>query len=1047
MAGLDSTSGERPADPVAAGERGVRVSVLGPLLVHRDGTPVDPGRRKQRLLLIRLLLADGHAVAPETLCQDLWQGQPPASAMPSLHAHVSKLRAVLERRRGSGRFETLVSEPAGYALWVPSEGRDTVRFTEAVARARQELADARPADALRTVERALGMWRGAALADAADHPFARPEAARLEDMRQSATELHATALLLDGQVTQAVAAAEQLATRHPLRETGWALLLRALYLAGRHPEALRRYEDVRRHLADELGLDPGPELRALHRGILDHDLPAFTLPQPAMGALTASPPRRLVPSTGDDTFSASAPLTTGSAERPAPTGAQDPPSGPSHRPRPAQLPNDLAVFASRETESAWVLTAGRVPEGPGPGAARVVVIGGAAGVGKTTFAVHHAHQVAHLFPDGQLFVNLCGFHPRTPALDPALVLHGFLTALGVPAQRIPEDTAARTALFRSTLAGRRVLVVLDNARDEEQVRPLLPNGSGCLTLVTSRSRLAGLVAGDGAHPLSLALPSETEAYEMLARRLGPERLDAEREATADIVRLCGRLPLALAVIASRAALDPVFPLSTVADDLRGTDGRLDALTTFDADTDLRAVFSWSYRALDQPSARLFRLLALHPGPDITAPAVASLAALPLSRVRRLLAELTRVRLVEQPVPGRYTLHDLLREYATELTHDEDTHAERQGATARVLDHYVFTGHAGNRLLNHEPKPVAPGPLSPGTAPEQLGDFEQVARWFTAEQQVLDRLFRTAVAQRLDRHVITLARILKEYLNRHERWPEAVVVLTAALDAARRRGDRHEQGRCLRMLGVMHGQMGHQDEAMTHLDRAAACFDPPGDEETLVEQVRTQYTASYVLGLFGRNEEALARAERALVLARETEDPLWMSDPLNAVAKYHTLLGLPEQGVAYSLEAISVFQGLNAPWREAMCWDSLGCAYHAIGRHREALASHRRALAVFEEGRDRKHAIRSLTYIGDTHLAMGDRAAARAAWTRALDDTDGPEDDAFEGLRGIRARLAALDAKTADVATGDDTPDLLDGGRQDGLRRRLHAPSPGQVIDA
>ncbi|MFC9287903.1 BTAD domain-containing putative transcriptional regulator [Streptomyces sp. NPDC057052] len=202
------------------------------------------------------------------------------------------------------------------------------------------------------------------------------------------------------------------------RETGWALLLRALYLAGRHPEALHRYEEVRRHLADELGLDPGPELRALHHGILDHDLPAFPLPQSAVGALTASPPRRLVPSTGDGTFPASAPLTTGSAERPAPAGAQNPRSGPSHQPRPAQLPNDLAVFASRKTESAWALTAGRVPDRPGPGAARVVVIGGAAGVGKTTFAVHHAHHVAHLFPDGQLFVNLCGFHPRTPALDP-----------------------------------------------------------------------------------------------------------------------------------------------------------------------------------------------------------------------------------------------------------------------------------------------------------------------------------------------------------------------------------------------------------------------------------------------------------------------------------------------------------------------------------------------------------------------------------------------------------------------------------------------------
>lgn len=990
--------------------------VLGPLVVRRAGAVLDPGRRKQRLLLIRLLLADGRAVASETLCEDLWQGQPPTAAMPSLHAHVSKLRAVLEQRRSSGRFETLVTESAGYALRVSPGNLDTVRFTEAFTRTCREIAASRAADALQTVERALGMWRGAALADAADHPFARPEAARLEDLRQSAAELQAAALLLDGQVPQAVAAAEQLTLRHPLRETGWSLLLRALYLAGRHPEALRRYEDVRRHLADELGLDPGPALRALRDGILRHELPAFTLPQPVRGVPTAPPPhRRPAPPTGDDTPGPSALLTAGGAARSVPAGAPVPRNGPPALLTPAQLPNDLAAFAGRETESAWIPGAGHVPDPDGPGAARVVAIGGAAGVGKTAFAVHHAHRIARHFPDGQLFVNLCGFHPRTPALDPASVLHGFLAALGVPDRLVPEDTAARTALFRSTLAERRVLVVLDNARDEEQVRPLLPNGPGCLTLVTSRNRLTGLAAGDGARPLSLPLLSETEAYEMLARRLGPERLDAEPEATADIVRLCGRLPLALAVIAARVVLDPTFPLSTVADELRENGGRLDALTTGDTGTDLRAVFSWSYRALQRPAARLFRLIALHPGPDITAPAVASLIALPPARARRLLNELAQVRLAEQSVPGRYTLHDLLREYAAELTQDEDTGAERRDATARVLDHYVFTGHAGNRLLNHEPKPVVPGPLSPGTVPEQLEDVERVTRWFTAEQPVMERLLQAAVAQRLDRHVTALARVLKEYLNRHERWPEAVAVLTSALDAARRQGDRHEQGRCLRMLGVVHGHMGHQDEAVTHLDRAATFFEPSDDTETLIEQVRTQYTASYVLGLFGRDEEGLARAERALELARETGDPLWTSDPLNAVAKYHTLLGRPEQGIVYSEEAISVFQGLDAPWREAMCWDSLGSAYRATGRHREALAAHHRALAVFEEGRDRKHAIRSLTCIGDTHLAMGDREAARAAWTRTLEDTDGPEDDAFEGLKDIRARLATLDGEAVGAA--------------------------------
>ncbi|WP_063737634.1 AfsR/SARP family transcriptional regulator [Kitasatospora phosalacinea] len=976
-------------------------------MVRREGAVVDPGRRGQRLLLIRLLLADNRAVAPETLCEDLWQGRPPAAAMPSLHAHVSKLRAALEpERRGTGRFETLVTEPGGYVLRVPPQGRDTVRFTETVARARWDVAAGRVREGLATVEQALGMWRGAALADAAEQPFAAPEIARLDGLRQSAAELHAAALLWDGQVPRALSVAEQLTAEHPLRETGWALLLRALYLSGRHPEALLRYEGLRRHLADELGLDPGLELRALHHGILHHDLPPLTPVPWAPGAGTTTP---LTPAPPD------APVRrershgpeAGSPDRPVTAAAPAPRSGAPEPPRPAQLPPDLAVFAGRVAESAWLSAAEDAPDRPGPGTTRVVVIGGAAGVGKTTFAVHHAHQVAPLFPDGQLFVNLCGFHPRLPAVDPGHVLHGFLTALGVPAERVPEDTAARAALFRSTSSGRRIVVVLDNARDEEQVRPLLPSSPGCLVLVTSRNRLTGLVAGSGARSLTLEPPSDTEAREMLARCLGRERLDAEPEATANIIRLSGHLPLALAVVAARGALDPTFPLSAFADDLRAADNRLDALTTFDAGTDPRTVFSCSYRALDEPAARLFRLLALHPGPDATAPAVASLTALPLPRARHLLTELTRVRLVEQPVPGRFTLHDLLRDYATELTHEQDSRAERDAATLRVLDHYSSTGHAGNLLLNHEPKPVAPGPPSPGTVPERFGDCEQVARWFTAEQQLLTRLFQTAVAQGLDRQVIGLARVLKEHLNRHERWSEAVAVLSHALDAARRERDRFEQGRCLRMIGVMHGQTGHQEEAMSRLEDSAALFDSPDGPEALVEQVRTQYAASYVLGLFGRHEEALARAERSLALARATGDPRWTSDPLNAVATHHTLLGRPEQGIAYGHQAVAAFQGLNAPWREAMCRDSLGRAYQALGRHREALDSHRRALEVFEETCDRKHAIRSLSRIGDLHLAMGDREEAREAWTRALGHGGGSTEDAFEGLASVRARLAAL----------------------------------------
>ncbi|MFF1544339.1 BTAD domain-containing putative transcriptional regulator [Streptomyces sp. NPDC058291] len=1009
--------------------------VLGPLIVRRAGVALDCGRRKQRLLLIRLLLADGRAVAPEALCEELWSGQPgrtSGGAMASLHAHVSKVRAVLEpaHLRGGGAFEVLVTEPLGYALRVPSESRDTVRFERAVARAHRLLDQGRADGVVEEAGRALDMWRGAALADAADHLFAAHEAARLEELRQTVQEVRTTALLLDGRITEAVDAAGDLTTRHPLRETGWALLLRALYLAGRHPEALQRYADLRRHLVDELGLDPGPGLRALHDGILRHELPPMTVPNAgnAVGLVAGAADGGGDP--GGPEGSGAAAKQEGTEAAAAPPGAEafEPPAGarPSHAPGfsiedgggsgappvscPAQLPGDLPVFTGRTTEGAW-LSAASGTAGPaglaGPAGAPVIVIGGAPGVGKTTFAVHHAHQMAFAFPDGQLFVNLCGHHPHASAVDPGDALRGFLTALGVPAQRIPEDTAARSALFRSLLTDRRVLLVLDNARDEQQVRPLLPAGTGCLTLVTSRNQLQGLIAADGAKSLTLPLPSEAEAHETLARRLGEERLAAEPAAVADIVRLCGRLPLALAVVAARAELEPTFPLYAIADDLRDAHGSLEAFTGFDATTDVRAVFSWSYQALDVAAARLFRLLALHPGPDITAPAAAGLAGLPLARTRRLLAGLTRSCLAEQPVPGRFTLHDLLRGYATELTHTHDTAQERDLATVRVLDHYMFTAQAANRLLKQDSEPERDlGSPSVGVVPESITTVEQAGRWLSEEHRVLSGLLHTAVDQGLDRHITGLAWSLKEYLNRQEHWPEAIAALGPALEVARRRGDRLEEGRCLRSLGSIHGYLGHQGEALAHMERATVLFEELG---AVNDEARAHYGKACALFLFGRVREAVAFSERGLELSRATGDDLWLAECLVELSWLYSNLGEPEKGLAYSEEALSLFQLLNAPWQEAQCRDVLGHALRLLGRYEDALACYRRAMETFADLGDPRNFVGALMRLGDTRLIMGDREAARADWIRALDSAE--QQLLSYSAEQLRDRLTGLDAET------------------------------------
>ncbi|MEU3859334.1 BTAD domain-containing putative transcriptional regulator [Streptomyces sp. NPDC028722] len=1031
-------------------EQGLDFGLLGPLVVRRADAVLDPGRRRQRLLLIRLLVADGRAVSPQTLCDELWPQQPgrnPSGAMGSLHAHVSKVRAVLEPRhlRRQGAFEVLVTDPLGYALRVPPESRDTVRFERALAQAHRFMDQGRPERVVEEAGKALEMWRGSAFADAAHHLFAVHEAARLEELRQTTREIRTTALLMQGRITEALDAAQGMTAEHPLRETGWALLLRALYLAGRHPEALQRYTDLRRHLADELGLEPGPSLRALHHGILQHDLPPLHPADELNGFGTTSVPgggtghRRAPVSPArsggldEDAATAAGPSDASRDPAAAAEGATPPPLA-----RPAQLPRALPVYVGRAAEGAWLSAMSAAPDGPDPTAAPVFVISGAPGVGKTTFVVHHSHGIASSFPDGQLFVNLCGFHPHAPAVEPGDALHGFLTALGVPAQRIPEGTPGRSTLFRSLLADRQVLLVLDNARDEQQVRPLLPGGAGCLTLITSRNRLPGLITTDGAKPLSLPLPSQTEARQALERRLGTERLADEPAAAADIIRLCGRLPLAMAVVAARAELDPSFPLHAIADDLRHAHGGLEAFTGFDSSTDVRAVFSWSYQSLDESTARLFRFLALHPGPHITAPAAAGLAGLSLPRTRRALAGLVSSCLVEQPRPGRYSLHDLLRGYATELTHTHDSAQERHHATLRSLDHYMFTAYEANQLLKQDTSSdLDLGTPVPGAAPENLTTIQQATRWLTAEHRVLTGLLHTAVSQRLDHHTTGLAWSLKEYLNRQEFWPEAITALTPALEVARRRNNRLEEGRCLRHLGGIHGYLGHQEQALQHLQQATTIFE---ELDATGEQARAHYVTACALFLFGRTQEAVASSERGLELSRETGEELWLAECLIELAWFHSNLGHLEKSLLYSEEGIALFQRLDAPWQLAQAWDVLGHNLRMLGRYEQSVAIYQQATRAFEELGDHRNAIGTRMRLGDTRLAMGDRKGARADWVHALDGAD--ERAMPHSAQQVRDRLTALDMDADPTPTVPEraegshrlpTPRSGDSARQDSER--------------
>ena len=653
----------------------MRVRLLGPVDVIVDGEarPVSGLRRKA--VLATLALHGGEVVSTSRLTDAVWGNSAPAVALNTLQSHVSYLRTVL------GSKAAIAARPPGYVLDLDDDGTD-VRLAERLLRQGTQSAD--PVHGVRDLRAAMALWRGQPLADVAGLTWLEEQAGRLDLLCEQIRRALAEARLAAGEHRQLVPELEQMAADHPLDEQTHAQLMVALYRSGRQADALAAYQRLRRILAEELGIDPGQPLRELETAILRQD-PALDAPAPAVTLTPAAPAGTADPAASPEQTASpqrtAAPQQTAAPERAAPP---EPPA--PAVPVPAQLPPAVAAFAGRSAELARLdaILSRAAQDGPDDDAAvTIAVIAGTAGVGKTALAVHWAHRVAGQFPDGRLYVNLRGFDPACPATGPGQALRGFLDAFAVPLERIPAHLDDQVALYRSLLAGRRVLVVLDNARDAEQVRPLLPAAPGCLVIVTSRNHLTGLIATEGAHPLDLELLTTSGARELLARRLGARRVGREPDAVDEIIAGCAGLPLALTVAAARAATSPRFPLTAFATELREANRALDPFASGDAVTDVRAVLSWSYHALSTGAARLFRLLGLHPGPDITVGAAASLAGIAPDQARERLAELTRGHLLAEHCPGRYAFHDLLRAYAAEQAHVHDDEATRHGAPGRV----------------------------------------------------------------------------------------------------------------------------------------------------------------------------------------------------------------------------------------------------------------------------------------------------------------------------------------------------------------------------
>jgi DNA-binding SARP family transcriptional activator/tetratricopeptide (TPR) repeat protein/DNA-binding transcriptional regulator YiaG len=924
---------------------GLRLSILGPVTAWRDGQPLALGEPRQRGVLGLLTLNAGSSMHRASLVDAFWGQWPPPTAVNLIQAYVGRLRRVIDPdhspRDASG---LLVSSGTSYRMQVTSDQLDWLAFRDWVSRA----AATRHRDATamcEAYEQALGLWRGDPLADI-DALRGHPCIAAAVREWAGAVAGYADAALRAGVPERALPHLRQWVGNDPLNEKAYALLMVALAHTGQQAAALDAFVDVRDKLDAQLGVRPGPELSDAYLRILRRQV-AMTSP------VTAEAPRVA----------------------------------------PRQLPASVRNFVGRAEElDALNDMLGSAQDGDGP---VVAVITGTAGVGKTTLALHWAHQVAERFPGGQLYVNLRGFDPSSPPLDPGAAVRGFLEGLGAATDGLPREPHAQAALYRSLLARRRTLVVLDNARDSDQVLPLLPGTAGAVVLITSRSDLTGLVAGQGAQRISLPLLNDADSRHLLAGHLGPDWIARHADTAADLVALCARLPLALSIIGARIAGRQEFSPSSFVEQLRDARGRLDALCVGEASSDLRAVLACSYQHLSPPAAHMFRVLGVHPGPDISAPAAASLAAVPARTAGLLLDELVRAHLVAENVLGRYTCHDLLRAYAVEQAQVQDTQDERDATVDRLLDHYLHTAHAVALLQEPPRQPLPlPGPAT-GVVPERPADEAQASAWFAAEHAVLMGCVGLADGTQRARHAWQLAWTLVTSFSRRGHWEDLATVQGVALDASRRAGDVTGQAFAHRFLGRARGLLGAHDEAYQHLCEALDLFRRLDDAAS-----QAAVHVGLVREFERRNQHAAAleHAKQALELQRATGYRIGEAIGLNNVGWCYVQLGDHTQALEWCQQALTLQQQIGYRPGEAYTWDTLGYAYHHLNRFAEAVSCYGQALELYRQLDDKYEQAATLARLGDTHADAGEEASARSCWHKALTLMDELHHSDAEDLR-------------------------------------------------
>ncbi len=916
--------------------------VLGPAEVTADGRPVPLGGSRPLIVLAGLLLRANRVVPVDELGRWLWNDDRRRSKG-ALQTYVLRLRRAL------GDQVAIRTESGGYLIELDDDLLDLTRFRALAVRGKAAMDRGESRRAAALFAEALAQWRGPALLNVESDALHRDEAGQLTEERLRVREQWADALLEAGEYGTVVPELTRLARENPLRERLHEQLMIALYRSGRQAEALDVHRRIRRVLADELGLDPGPSLQRTRQAIL--------------------------------------------------TGAGDP----AGRYRlgvdpqvPHQLPADLRAFSGRECDLKALHAL--LPEAVDADASTPIAsVEGMGGIGKTTLAVHFAHEVADRFPGGQVYLNLRGYGPGEP-VEPSAALEAMLTALGVPCEAIPADLDGRAASWRTHTAGRRLLVLLDNANRTEQVSPLLP-GPGCLVLVTSRWQLRALVATHGARRIALEEFGDEDAVALLASTIGFDRVARDPAAAGRFVRHCGGLPLAIRILAVRAAQFPDLPLDEFAGSLA-----VDLLGSFDlADgegTNIRSVFSYSYQALQPSTARLLRLLGLPTGVDFTAPAAAAVAGLDVAAARPMLETLAAAHLLAQPRPGRYQFHDLIRAYAGEAASQLDPEAERESALDRLLGWYLASALNASRRMRPERyyRLLELDDLDGGLG---FDSYHDGLDWFGEEYGNLIAAVHLARRRGRDDVCWKLAWLLQSYFVTRSRLDDWRSVFAVALEAARASGHRPGEAGILSGLGVVNGVARQYAESRRYLEQVLAIQRELGAREG---EARAQYN----LAMAAHNLEDCAWAYehgmQALAIVRELGLGHFEASVLRALGDICTSMGDHEQALRLADEALAILDADGRPADTRFTLHTRGLALVGLGRLDEGIACIRESVEMFFAMDEQYEAADVLAQLGTIHLRHGDAALARECWLRSvrlLTELGHPDAD------DVRAKLAAL----------------------------------------